>query len=181
MLYKHTGSNQKLTRPARHGDTVYRDTHRSAVLDIHGSGRVCPGVGGSRSRCALTGILEPQEIVLPGSNLLGGAGFIAWRVKHPSLGECRRRSPKHFGAAGRVWATALRLDPPKKRPCATHVQLVGRSINTTRPLGFGPAQLYIVKQCSSLNSSPTFPSLNPHYNRPSGSLTLCQVLSAGRQ
>ena len=37
-----------------------------------------------------------------------------------------------------------------------------------------------VKQGSSLGSCPTFPSLNPHYNRPL-SLNLCQVLSGESQ
>ena len=36
-----------------------------------------------------------------------------------------------FGTARRVWATALRLDPPKKWPCATLVRLVGRITNTS--------------------------------------------------
>ena len=45
-------------------------TLRSAVLGVHGSGRVCPGCGGSRSRCALTGILEPQGAVPKSLTLL---------------------------------------------------------------------------------------------------------------
>ena len=35
-----------------------------------------------------------------------------------------------FGNTGRVWATALRLVPPKKRPCAIVARKVGRAINT---------------------------------------------------
>ena len=39
--------------------------------------------------------------------------------------------PKAFlGNSGRVWATALRPDPPKKRPCATLSRSVGRGTNT---------------------------------------------------
>ena len=34
----------------------------------HGSDQVCPGSAGSQSRCNLTGILEPQGAVPPGSN-----------------------------------------------------------------------------------------------------------------
>ena len=34
-----------------------------------------------------------------------------------------------LGNAGRVWATALRPDPPKKRSCATLARKVGRAIN----------------------------------------------------
>ena len=37
------------------------------------------------------------------------------------------------------------------------------------------------KQGSSLGSFPTSPPLYPHFNRPSGFLTLCQVVSGGRQ
>ena len=36
-----------------------------------------------------------------------------------------------FRNAGRVWAPALRQDPPKKRPCATLARQVGRATNTT--------------------------------------------------
>ena len=32
--------------------------------------------------------------------------------------------------SGRVWATALRPVPPKKRPCAIHARKVGRASNT---------------------------------------------------
>ena len=46
-------------------------------------------------------------------NLLGGARSIAWRLRRPFLKECWR-GPSHFGFAWRVWATALRPDPPKK-------------------------------------------------------------------
>ena len=40
--------------------------------------------------------------------------------------------PRAFLAnSGRVWATALRPVPPKKRPCALHARKVGRASNTT--------------------------------------------------
>ena len=39
--------------------------------------------------------------------------------------------PRAFLAnSGRVWATALRPVPPKKRPCAIHARKVGRASNT---------------------------------------------------
>ena len=48
---------------------------------------------------------------LPGFNPPWRGFFIVW---YPSLGECRR-GRGIFGAAGRVWATAMHPDPPKKR------------------------------------------------------------------
>ena len=52
----------------------------------------------------------------------GEVGFIARHL----------RGRRHFlGNAGRVWATALRPDPPKKRPCATLARKVGRATNTS--------------------------------------------------
>ena len=41
--------------------------------------------------------------------LFGGVRFTAWRLRRPSLGECRR-GPRHFWSR---WVTALRPDPPK--------------------------------------------------------------------
>ena len=65
---------------------------------VHGSGRVCPGSCGSRSRCALISIVEP----LGALTLFGGTRFTADGARNI------------FGAARDVWATALRPDPPKK-------------------------------------------------------------------
>ena len=53
---------------------------------VHGSGWVCPGSAGSRSK--------------PSDTDIGKLACI-------------------FGAAGLVWATTLRLDPPKKAMCHT--------------------------------------------------------------
>ena len=67
-----------------------------SVLNNHnlwdGSGGLCSGC---RSRSTLTSILEPQETVSQALTLLGVARFIAWRLKRPFLGECRRSS-RHF-------------------------------------------------------------------------------------
>ena len=65
------------------------------VLSVRGSGRVCPGSSGSRSRFALTGILEPQGAVPRTLTLLEVTRFIAWRLRRTFLGECRR-GPRHF-------------------------------------------------------------------------------------
>ena len=55
---------------------------------------------------------------------LGGARFLAWRMKRSFSGECRL-GLKYFMLARRVWATVLRLDPLKTRPCATLARLAG--------------------------------------------------------
>ena len=57
------------------------------VLSVRGSGRVCLGSSGSRSRFALISILEPQETVPSGSNSPWGAKFIVWRRRRSFLGE----------------------------------------------------------------------------------------------
>ena len=57
--------------------------------------RICLGCSGSWSRYALTGILEPQKAVPQVLTLLGGARFIAWRLKRPFLRDCRR-SPRYI-------------------------------------------------------------------------------------
>ena len=93
---------------------------------LHGSGRVCSGSAGSRSRCALTGILVLQRSVPQALNPLVGARFIAWGLRHPFLGECW----VIFEANWRVCATVLRLDPRKKALCHTH--LVGGTYDKYR-------------------------------------------------
>ena len=51
--------------------TPFIGTHfNRPCLSVHRSGRVCPGSSASQLRCALTIILEPQGIILPGSNAL---------------------------------------------------------------------------------------------------------------
>ena len=86
----------------------------------HGSGRMC---------LVFWTYLEPQGAVSLALTLLGGVRFIAWRLRHHLLGECRR-GPSHF------WECRTRLGygpaprPTLKRPCATLVRLVGRPTNT---------------------------------------------------
>ena len=74
--------------------------------------------------------------------LFRGVKLIAWRLGHPTIGEYRR-TRGIFGNAGSVWATALRPDPPLKRPCATLVRWWDRcqmtlTIWRQRILGRGP-------------------------------------------
>ena len=95
---------------------------------VHGSGRMWPASGGSRSRPSdmKSGKLAKQDRqprVLEVQGLLPGV----WGP--PILGECRR-SPTHFRVTRRVWATALTLDALKTKPCATLVRSVWRTTNT---------------------------------------------------
>ena len=75
-------------------------------------------------------------------NLLGGVRFIAWR---PNDARCI------FGNARRVWAMALRSDPPKKRPCAILIRLVGWKTNTETSAGCDVNSTYLVGCISSLD------------------------------
>ena len=45
--------------------------------------------------CRIVNFLEPQGAVPQVLNLHRGVRFIAWRLGHPSLGECQR-SLRHF-------------------------------------------------------------------------------------
>ena len=96
------------------------------------SGAFCP-VGGAlstgRGACCTvrSGVshhwiyLWPKGAVPQALTLLGGVRFIAWRLRHPYNGN----ADGNFGSACRVWATALRPDSPKKRPCALFVRWWG--------------------------------------------------------
>ena len=80
--------------------------------------RICPASNGSRSRLSdmdsckpafMSGAPRSASSSLRGPSsqavtLIGGARFIAWRFRCPFLVQCPRR----------VWAMALRLEPPKK-------------------------------------------------------------------
>ena len=57
---------------------------------------------------------SPQALTHP-----GGIRFIAWHLRHPFLAEAHG-ARSIFGAAGRIWSTALRLDPPKMVLCHIH-------------------------------------------------------------
>ena len=84
------------------------------VSPQHGSGRVCPASSGSRSRFALTSILEPQRAVTPGSNPPWRGLVHRLEPEATFLGECRRSHFWECRPCLGVWAMALRLDPPKK-------------------------------------------------------------------
>ena len=120
-------------------------THfRRPCLSVHRSGRVCLGSSGSRSRPSdidsgkpafISGTPRPASSSFRGASpqaltFLEGARFIAWRLKHLFLGECRR-GPRHFVIARHVWATALHLELPKTMPCAGRLDVWQISIRRT--------------------------------------------------
>ena len=65
------------------------------VLSGRGSCQVCSGSAGSRLRCMLTGILEPQGAVPQDLILLGRARIFPWCLRRSFLGECQL-GPRHF-------------------------------------------------------------------------------------
>ena len=91
----------------------------SPVVGLHSVGRfisgrfcwVCLGTGE---------FLRPQGPSPQAFNPSGGR-FIAWRLRRPKKGNADWVEGI-FGLARRVWASALRLDPPLKRPCAIFVR-----------------------------------------------------------
>ena len=88
----------------------------------HGSGRVYLITGHTSSL---------REAVLTQTlTLLGGIRFIAWRLRRPFLGVCRR-GPWHFWKCQAHLGYDPAPGPTLKSPCATLVRLVGRRINTT--------------------------------------------------
>ena len=63
--------------------------------------------------------LEPQAAVFPAFNPpWGGVMFIAWRLRHPFLGECRR-GPRCFWSRQARLGDGPVLGPTKKALCYT--------------------------------------------------------------
>ena len=90
-------------------------------LSGRGSGRVCLGAWGFSY-----GLRGPSpRLLLPSGRF--GLSPGAWGA--PNKGNADG-AVGIFGNSGRVWATALRPVPPKKRPCAILARKVGRSTNT---------------------------------------------------
>ena len=92
---------------------------RGRLTWILGSRHSCRGA----PRPASSNLWRPSIQVLP---LLGGARFIAcaWGAHFQGNTDGARGI---FVLNRRVWATAVRLDPPKIRACATLVRSVGRT------------------------------------------------------
>ena len=77
-------------------------------------------LAGIHVRCVKTSILEPQEAIQQTLTLLRGARLIAWSLRGMLTGY--EAFLMLLGVSG--------LRPPKTRPCATLIQLVGRTTNT---------------------------------------------------
>ena len=93
--------------------TIMNSSSGRPCWSVHGSGRVCPGSASSRSRCALTGILETRVPFPQILAFLGGARFIAGAEKFLEL-----------------LGYGLVPGPTLKKPCATFVRSEGRTANT---------------------------------------------------
>ena len=83
-------------------------------------------------RFALTCILESRGVFSPALTLLGGAGFIAWRLRCLFLVECQR-APRHF------WSSRARLSygsapRPTKKKALCHTRLVGETVDKYRAI-----------------------------------------------
>ena len=91
-----------------------------AVLSGRGSGRVCLGAWGFPTA---SGGLSPR-LLLPSGRF--GLSPGAWGALNKGNAD---GAVGIFGNSGRVWATALRPVPPKKRPCAILSRKVGRPTN----------------------------------------------------
>ena len=61
--------------------------------------------------------------------------------------------------SGRVWATALRPVPPKKRPCAIHARKVGRASNTADQSRSAPLQVPGSTSAGSVICGTVWPSV----------------------
>ena len=84
----------------------------------------------------LDNFLQPQGAFPPGFYLLR-EGWVHCQAPEAPLTRGMPTGPRAFLAnSGRVWATALRPVPPKKRPCAIHARKVGCASNTEIPQYF---------------------------------------------
>ena len=103
-------------RESCHTPSVFLDALRPALLET--------------MSCTLRpALLEPQEAVPQALTLSRGAMLITWRLRHPSLGECRR-GLRHFWECQGYLGYSPAPGHTLKRPCATLVLLVGRTTNT---------------------------------------------------
>ena len=108
----------------------------------------CPGSAGSRSRCTLKSMSEPQGLVLQVLTFLGGAKFITCRLRRAFLASCWR-GPRHFSC----YRACPGLQPYarthlKKSTCAT--RLVGGTYDKYRL----NAALLPLNQKQDSNSNP---------------------------
>ena len=99
-----------------HVATPFVGTHfNRSCLWVRWSGRVClvqVAVGRGAPWPTFSSLGWGGGPFFKALSFFGGARFIAWHLRHSFLVKCRR-ARGIFGAARRVWATALRPDPPK--------------------------------------------------------------------
>ena len=109
------------------------DQSRSEPLQVSGStsaGRVICGTDLAECVSVPGDFLRPQGAFPPGFYLLR-EGWVHCPAPEAPLTRGMPTGPRVFLTnSGRVWATALRPVPPKKRPCAIHARKVGRASNT---------------------------------------------------
>ena len=109
------------------------DHSRSEPLQVSGSasaGRVICGTDLAKCVSVPGDFLRPQGAIPPGFYLLR-EGWVHCPAPEAPLTRGMPTGPRVFLTnSGRVWATALRPVPPKKRPCAIHARKVGRASNT---------------------------------------------------
>ena len=84
-----------------------RVAFRPAVFAV---ARICPGESRQLEISSSLRRLSPRLL-----SPFGGVGFIAWHWGTPNKVNADE-AKGIFGHAGRVWALALRPDPPKKGP-----------------------------------------------------------------
>ena len=120
------------------------DHSRSEPLQVSGSasaGRVICGTDLAKCVSVPGDFLRPQGAFPPGFYLLR-EGWVHCPAPEAPLTRGMPRGPRVFLTnSGRVWATALRPVPPKKRPCAIHARKVGRASNTADQSRSEPFQL----------------------------------------
>ena len=102
------------------------DQIATSSMDLVGCVLVVAAVG--RSRCDLTGILEPQGAVPPGSNPPWRGWVYRLALEVPLFGGMLMGSRHFWNRLGYGPTPGL----SKKKPCATLVWLVGWSTNITK-------------------------------------------------
>ena len=94
---------------------------------VHGTGRVCSGSAGSRSKCALTSILEPQETLPPGSGppSVGRPVHRFGCVSPASAGSRSRSSDMDTGKPAFMSGTARPASSTLRGPSSQVLTLLG--------------------------------------------------------
>ena len=104
----------------------------------------------------------PGDFLRPQGAFPPGFYPLSWGVHCPAPAAPLTRGmptgPRAFLAnSGRVWATALRPVPPKKRPCAIHARKVGCASNTAARLSLAPSS--VIQR--GLSSTPHTEAVRP--------------------